>query len=97
MSGGGERAGRRERAGGGFGEGFEAGYARVEPKSFDEEYVNGYAEGRFARLEEEQPGISEAMAYEFTNAKFSPDDIVGWLRSDPKTRFYGTSEEFRPA
>ena len=71
---------------------FEDGYGRREPASAEE----GYAEGGFARLEEEQPGISEAMSYEFTNAKFSPDDIVGWLRSDPKTRFDGTSEEYRP-
>ncbi len=58
--------------------------------------MNGYVEGGFARLEEDQPGISEAMSYEFTAAKFSPDDAVLWLRSDSKARFYGESEEFRP-
>ena len=73
-------------------EAFEDGYGRREPASAEE----GYAEGGFARLEEEQPGISEAMSYEFTNAKFSPDDIVSWLRSDPEARFYGKSEEFKP-
>lgn len=75
---------------------FEDGYGRREPASAEEGYVEGYAEGGFARLEKEQPGISEAMSYEFTNAKFSPDDIVEWLRLDPKTRFYRTSEEYRP-
>ena len=76
---------------------YEDGYRRNAPASpRDEAYVDGYVEGGFARLEEEQPGISEAMAYEFTAAKFSPDDIVSWLRSDPKARFYGESEEFRP-
>lgn len=79
-----------------FQEGFDAGYERRQPRTDDEDYVNAYVEGGFARLEEDQPGISEAMSYEFTGAKFSPDDVVLWLRSDPKARFYGESEEFRP-
>ncbi len=92
----GPRGGTPAGHGGRFCEGFAAGYERREPRTDDDEYDNGYVEGGFARLEGEQPGISEAMSYEFTAAKFSPDDAVLWLRSDPKARFYGESGEFRP-
>ncbi len=60
------------------------------------EYDQGYVEGGFARLEEKQPGVTEAMSEVFVSHKFSEWDICKWLDYDPTTRFYGQAEEYRP-
>jgi len=46
------------------------------------EYDQGYVEGGFARLEEKQPGVSEAMSEVFTGHKFDEWDICKWLDTD---------------
>jgi hypothetical protein len=86
----------------GFDDGYE-GRAFTADKPTEEndteegwQYEQGYVEGGFARLEEKQPGVMDAMSYVFVSHKFSDWDICKWLDSDPTTRFYGEAEEYRP-